>query len=78
MKRIKLDESNLECAVDFIREQFETRSWWPREQPHLAKAEFLDMQQTPETLNAWCDKWLYSGQWRQLEKHVATMSRRPG
>jgi hypothetical protein len=76
MKRFKLDGTNLAPAVDYIRDQFDTRSWWPKEQPQLAKEEFLQMQQSPDALNAWCEKWLYSGQWRQLEKHVAEAARK--
>ena len=75
MKKLKLDESNFQAARDYLQQQMERQSWWPREQPHLAKEEFLLMQGSPEALNAWCEKWLFSDQWRQMGNAISRASR---
>lgn len=75
MKKVKLDTANLAAARDYLRRQMRTQSWWPREQPHVALEEFLRLQETPDSLQAWCDKWLDSGQWRQLAQALARASR---
>jgi hypothetical protein len=76
MKKFTLNPSNLAVAREYLRQQMETQSWWPKEQPHLAKEEFLQMQAAPDSLTAWCQKWLNSGQWRQLEKAISAVDRR--
>lgn len=46
MKKFTLNQSNLAAAREYLRQQMETPSWWPREQLHLARQEFLQMQAT--------------------------------
>lgn len=70
MKMMQLDHNNFRAASEFIEEQMTTQSWWPREKPHLANEQFQRMKETPESLTVWCDKWLYSGQKRQLERYL--------
>ncbi len=76
MRKFKLDETTIQRAREHLRRQMETQSWWPREQPQVAMEEFLHLQETPESLQAWCEKWLDSGQWRQLQQAVAPPLRR--
>ncbi|MGZ8219761.1 hypothetical protein [Methylomagnum sp.] len=66
-----IDASNIEPAKAHIRQQFANLSWWPTEDPTTAKAEFEAMQSSPEQLTEWCHRWLYGGEWRQLENAVA-------
>jgi len=65
-----IDPSNRQLVSDYIRQQFDQRSWWPAEGPAQAKDEFERMQSSAETLTDWCDKWLDGGQWRQLKAAV--------
>jgi hypothetical protein len=68
--QISLTESNIQFAREYLQKQLDTRSWWPTEQPGLAKQEFKLMQGSPDALGVWCEKWLNSSQLRQLEKNI--------
>jgi hypothetical protein len=65
---MKITESNLEAARHYLQQQLETHSWWPKEQPGEARHEFTLMKANAVSLSVWCNKWLDSGQRRQLEK----------
>ena len=67
---MKINDQNFAAACDYLQKQLATRSWWPREQPGLAKQEFKQMQGNAVSLNIWCEKWLDGGQCRQLEKAI--------
>jgi hypothetical protein len=65
---MKITESDLEAARHYLQQQLETHSWWPKEQPGEARHEFTLMKANAVSLSVWCEKWLDSGQLRQLEK----------
>ena len=67
---ISLTESNIQFAREYLKKQLDTRSWWPTEQPGMAKQEFKLMQGSPDALGVWCEKWLNSSQLHQLEKTI--------
>ncbi|MEQ1638636.1 MAG: hypothetical protein ABL903_18380 [Methylococcales bacterium] len=67
---MKINASDLTRAQNYIQRQFDTRSWWPKEQPELAKHEFNLMQHDATALNVWCEKWLDAGQCKKLEKSI--------
>lgn len=73
-----IDASNFEQAKAHIRQRFANLSWWPTEDPTTAKAEFESMQSSPELLTEWCHRWLYGGEWRQLENAVAEQAAKAG
>lgn len=62
--------ANINFACDYLQKQFDTRSWWPRAQPGLAKREFQLMNNSPEALTVWCYRWLDLGQIRKLERKI--------
>ena len=68
MQKFPIDESNMEAIKKHISQQFGQLSWWPAEQPLKAKEEFESLQDNPEALLGWCEKWLDDGQWRQLKR----------
>jgi hypothetical protein len=72
MKRnnIKITDNSLHVACDYLQRQFDTRSWWPREQPRLAEQEFLLMKGSAGALNVWCERWLDRGQCKKLESVI--------
>lgn len=63
----KIDDANMEAVKTYIRLQFSNLSWWPGEEPLQAKEEFDCLQNNSNALIGWCEKWLDSGQWRQLK-----------
>lgn len=65
-----ISDSNLQIASDYILQQFDRHSWWPKAQPGLAKQEFNLMHGSSEALNVWCTRWLDSGQLRKLTKEI--------
>jgi hypothetical protein len=65
-----ISETNIQVAREYLEKQLDTHSWWPKEQPGLAKQEFKLMQGSAEALDVWCEKWLDSSQLRQLEKKL--------
>lgn len=67
---MQINPTDLERAQSYINRQFETRSWWPKEQPEQAKHEFKLMQNDAAALGVWCDKWLDAGQCRKLEQSI--------
>jgi hypothetical protein len=67
---MKINPSDLERAQNYIQRQFDTRSWWPKEQPEQARHEFNLMQHDVTALNVWCEKWLDASQCRKLEKSI--------
>lgn len=68
IRNTKITESSYEAARDYLQGQLERHSWWPTEQPGLARQEFKLMQGDARALNVWCKKWLDSGQMQQLAK----------
>jgi hypothetical protein len=71
MTKLHINDTNLSAANKYIATQLESKSWWPKEQPHLASEEFASAQSSPVLLNAWCEKWLDSGQVRLLNNALA-------
>jgi hypothetical protein len=67
---MKITEPELEAARHYLQSQFNAHSWWPKEQPGQARDEFARMQGNAISLTVWCEKWLNSGQLRQLEKAI--------
>jgi hypothetical protein len=67
---IKITDTELEAACHYLQQQLETHTWWPKEQPGEAKHEFTLMKDNAISLNVWCERWLDSGQQRQLEKAI--------
>ena len=65
---IKITESELDTARRYLQQQLETHTWWPKEQPGEAKHEFALMKDSSVSLNVWCERWLDSGQQKQLAK----------
>lgn len=65
---MKITETELEAARHYLQQQLETHTWWPKEQPGEAKHEFTLMKDNVISLNVWCERWLDSGQQRQLAK----------
>ena len=65
---MKITEAELDTARHYLQQQLETHTWWPKEQPGEAKHEFALMKDSAVSLNAWCERWLDSGQQRQLAK----------
>jgi hypothetical protein len=65
-----ITDTNLPFACDYLQKQLETRSWWPRAQPRLAKQEFNLMRGSAGALNVWCERWLNSSQLRKLERKI--------
>jgi hypothetical protein len=63
-----ISEDNLAKASDYIARQFANHSWWPREQPYLAKQEFDLMKDSAISLSIWCRRWLDSGQIFKLKR----------
>jgi hypothetical protein len=72
MKKLtkKITDTNLQLACNYLEKQFDTRSWWPRAQPGLAKQEFKLMHDSPGALNVWCERWLDPSQLRKLERKI--------
>ncbi len=62
-----IDDTNMKAVKSHIKKQFTQLSWWPAEQPLTAKEEFDTLPEDAKSLVAWCEKWLDSGQWRQLK-----------
>lgn len=60
--------TTLASACQHIQQQFAAHSWWPKAPPAQAQHEFTLMQQDPVALTRWCEKWLDSGQQRQLQQ----------
>lgn len=69
-KNIHITESELSKACAYIDQQFASHGWWPKEQPGEARREFDLMKGSAAGLNAWCEKWLDTGQCRKLEKSL--------
>lgn len=67
---MKITETELEAARHYLQQQLETHTWWPKEQPGEAKHEFTLMKDNVISLNVWCERWLDSGQQRQLAKSL--------
>ena len=67
-KNIKVTETELSKACDYIAKQFAAYSWWPCEQPGEAKREFDLMKNSATALNVWCERWLDTWQCQKLEK----------
>ncbi|NOT84096.1 MAG: hypothetical protein HOP02_04780 [Methylococcaceae bacterium] len=67
---MKINPTDLSAAQQYIQRQFDTRSWWPKEQPDLAQQEFHQMQADAAALDVWCERWLDAGQCRKLEKSI--------
>jgi len=65
---MKITETELEAARHYLQQQLDAHSWWPKEQPGEARHEFSLMKDSTISLNVWCERWLDSGQQRQLEK----------
>jgi len=65
-----ITESNIQFAREYLQKQLDIHSWWPTEQPELAKQEFRLMQGSVDALGVWCEKWLNSSQLSQLEKKI--------
>lgn len=65
-----INESNLSCVLNHIRDEFQSKSWWPGEGPMQASEEFELVGEDHEKLTEWCEKWLDSSQWRKLQKVV--------
>lgn len=63
-----ITDDNLALAHDFIEQHFAGRSWWPREQPQEALAEYRLIKHHPVALMRWCEKWLDAGQRSQLAR----------
>lgn len=63
---MNITDSQLTAACDYIRQQFDAHSWWPKAQPEQAKHEFELMHANAVSLTIWCEKWLDKGQYRQL------------
>ena len=68
---MKINETELTIAKDYIQEQFDAHTWWPKEQPEIAKHEFNLMNGSAPALSLWCEKWLDDGQCKKLDKHIA-------
>ena len=71
-----ITENNIQQAREFLQKQFKHHSWWPTEQPGLAKHELDLMHGSVETLGIWCNKWLNSSQLNQLEKYCEQKNNR--
>lgn len=67
-KPINITETELAAARRYLQQQFDSHSWWPKEQPGEARREFDLMKGSATALNVWCGKWLDDGQLRLLEK----------
>ena len=67
---VNITDNTLPNACDYIQKQFAAHSWWPKEQPGLAKQEFDLMNGHAETLNVWCERWLDAGQCQKLEAAI--------
>lgn len=67
---MKITETELEAARHYLQQQLETHTWWPKEQPGEARHEFTLMKDNVISLNVWCERWLDSGQQRQLAKSL--------
>ncbi len=65
-----LNEQELEPACRYIERNFDYHSWWPKEAPGEARAQFELMKGSALALNQWCDRWLDEGQCRKLEKSI--------
>ena len=65
---MNITESELKAACEYLQSQFAAHTWWPKEQPGQALHEFELMQGSVAALNVWCQRWLDSGQLRQLKK----------
>jgi hypothetical protein len=64
----KITDTKLEAACHYLQQQLETHTWWSKEQPGEAKHEFTLMKDNAISLKVWCERWLDSGQQRQLAK----------
>ncbi len=69
-QKFPIDETNTDAVKIYLKQRFAQLSWWPAEQPAKAKEEFDSLNNSPEALAAWCEKWLDAGQWRQLENAI--------
>lgn len=69
-KKINLTEADLSKARNYIAGQFAAHSWWPAEQPGVAKREFDLMKGSATALNVWCERWLDEGQCKKMEKEL--------
>jgi hypothetical protein len=67
---MKINPADLNAAQHYIQSQFDSRSWWPKEQPEQARHEFNLMQHDAAALSIWCDKWLDEGQCKKLERAI--------
>ncbi|OQK18644.1 hypothetical protein AU255_01050 [Methyloprofundus sedimenti] len=67
---LKITENTLDIACDYVTKQFAAHSWWPKEQPDLAKQEFALMRGNAVAFNVWCERWLDAGQCRQLKAAI--------
>ncbi|MGZ8182458.1 MAG: hypothetical protein ACXWT1_10895 [Methylobacter sp.] len=65
---MKISETEFAAACQYLQQQLETHSWWPKEQPGEARREFTLMKTNAASLNVWCEKWLDAGQWRLLAR----------
>ena len=70
-----INDSELQSACNYLQKQFDTRSWWPREQPGLAHREFKLMNGSAGALNVWCERWLHLDQCRKLEQVIRRENR---
>ncbi|MFI3136333.1 MAG: hypothetical protein QX197_06090 [Methylococcaceae bacterium] len=67
---MNIHPKNLPRAQHYIQRQFNSHSWWPKEQPEQAKHEFNLMQADSTALNVWCEKWLDAGQRQKLNNAI--------
>lgn len=71
---MKISNTELASARNYIEHQFATHSWWPKEPPEQAKHEFNLMQHDATALSVWCNNWLDSGQYKKLKSAIGPQS----